>query len=558
MTQEILIPDIGDFKDVPVIEIPVAVGDVVTVDDPILMLESDKATLDIPSPAAGKIIEILVSVGDPVSQGSLVMRFESATQVSVQTEAIAASLTPPDQTADHADLVVIGAGPGGYTAAFHAADLGRNVTLIDSRATLGGVCLNVGCIPSKALLHLAQIRSEALKAPDHGLGIACTDIDLDKVRDFKDSVVDRLTTGLAGLAKRRKVQIIQGSATFISDKSLCIKTQQGETELSFDQAIIAVGSSPVKLPFLPDDPRIIDSTGALELEDVPNRLLIIGGGIIGLEMAQVYGALGSTIDIVEMADQIIPNADADIVKPLAKQLNDRYSILTRTKITQVCADTELTATFEGPDGSHSKKYDRILVAVGRTPNGNHVAPQNAGIEVTAPGFIPVSPQMRTSQHNIFAIGDVVGQPMLAHKATHEAKVAVQAACGEKVAFEPACIPSVAYTDPEIAWVGVTESEATFLGQEYKIGKFRWAASGRALSLGRDEGLTKIIIDQETEKVIGAGIAGPQAGDLIVEAGIAIEMGATAEDIASTIHPHPTLSETISFAAEDFLGTLVDN
>lgn len=557
MIQDIKIPDIGDFAEVPVIEISVEIGDVVALDDPIIMLESDKATLDIPSPCAGTISEILIAEGDLMSAGSLVMRIETEAATTAPT---AQPDTPPAVVApseNHTSLVVIGAGPGGYTAAFRAADLGRDVTLIDPRATLGGVCLNVGCIPSKALLHMAKVKTDAQEASGHGLVFGETKIDLDALRAFKEGVVDRLTGGLSGLAKRRKVRVIRGTATFAGAHSLRIEGNDDISELSFDQAIIAVGSEPVRLPFLPDDPRIMDSTGALKLADIPERLLVIGGGIIGLEMAQVYAALGSQIDIVEMSDQIIPGADKDLVTPLAKRISGSYNIYTNTKVVGVTAGKTLSATLEGPDGTQVLNYDRVLVAVGRTPNGAKVTPEAAGVPFDGSGFLDVNAQMQTAQPHIFAIGDVVGQPMLAHKAVHEAKVAAEVACEHLSAFEPACIPSVAYTDPEVAWVGTTETEAKEMGMEVKVAKFPWMASGRALSLGRDEGLTKLIIDPKTDKVIGGGIVGTNAGDLIAEVGLAIEMGADAEDIGLTIHPHPTLSETMAFAAESYLGTLTD-
>lgn len=555
MPKDVTLPDIGDFADVPVIEITVAVGDTVAEDDPILMLESDKATLDIPAPFAGEVAEILVQEGDLLSAGTLVMRFKAADSEAAETPQ--ATQVPAAKSDSYADLVVIGAGPGGYTAAFRAADLGRKVTLIDPRATLGGVCLNVGCIPSKALLHLADLKEAAAESAAHGLNFGTPKIDLVAIRDFRDSVVGKLTGGLTGLAKRRKVTVIRGSAAFSGAHSLSVTTDDGQTELTFDQAIVAVGSEPVRLPFLPDDPRIIDSTGALALEDVPNRLLVIGGGIIGLEMAQVYHALGSQVDIVELADQIIPGADADIVKPLADRIGSKYAaVRTRAKVTAVEASTSLTATFEGPDGETKAEYDRILVAVGRTPNGAKVAPEMVDIDCEN-GFLPVDFQMRTAQPHIFAIGDVVGQPMLAHKAVHEAKVAAEVACGDKSAFEPAGIPSVAYTDPEVAWVGLTETQAKAEGRKVRIAKFPWMASGRALSLDRGEGLTKQIYDPETGKLLGAGIVGKNAGELIAEAALAIEMGADAHDIGLTIHPHPTLSETLGMAAEGFTGTLTD-
>ncbi|MEZ0468885.1 dihydrolipoyl dehydrogenase [Phaeobacter sp. SYSU ZJ3003] len=555
MLNDVILPDIGDFADVPVIEITVGIGDTVAENDPILMLESDKATLDIPAPFAGEVAEILVQEGDPVSAGTVVMRFKSTGVMAADIPNTAPA--PATISENHADLVVIGAGPGGYTAAFRAADLGRKVTLIDPRATLGGVCLNEGCIPSKALLHLADLKEAAAETAAHGLDFGTPKVDLAAIREFRDSVVGKLTGGLAGLANRRKVTVIRGSAAFTGTHSLSVTTEEGQTELNFDQAIVAVGSEPVRLPFLPDDPRIIDSTGALALEDVPDRLLVIGGGIIGLEMAQVYHALGSQVEIVELADQIIPGADPDIVKPLADRIGDKYAaIRTRTKVTGVKAGASLTASFETQDGEASAEYDRILVAVGRVPNGAKVAPDMAGINCEN-GFLPVDLQMRTTQPHIFAIGDVVGQPMLAHKAVHEAKVAAEVACGETAAFEPAAIPSVAYTDPEVAWVGLTEAQAKAEGRKIKTAKFPWMASGRALSLARGEGVTKQIYDPETGKLLGAGVVGKNAGELIAEAALAIEMGADAHDVGLTIHPHPTLSETLGMAAEAFTGTLTD-
>lgn len=561
MVAEIRIPNIGDFADVPVVELHVKPGDRVEVDTALMVLESDKATVDIPSPLAGTVSQVLVAEGDVVSEGSLVLLVD-ADEFAAAGEAAASDVSPataPDAAADElASLVVIGAGPGGYSAAFRAADLGREVVLIDPCAALGGVCLNVGCIPSKALLHMAKLRLDAAEAAVHGVGLEPGPPDIEKLRAFKDGVVNRLTGGLEGLAKRRKVRVIRGEARFTGTHTLAVLSEEGERSLRFDQAIIAAGSEPVRLPFLPDDPRIMDSTGALALADVPARLLVIGGGIIGLEMAQVYHALGSRIDIVEMADQLIPGADKDIVAPLAKRLAGQYgSILTGAKVTGVEAGDVLTATIEGPEGSETRAYDRVLVAVGRVPNGGKVGAEAAGLAVEGSGFIPVDAQMRTAQAHIFAIGDVVGQPMLAHKAVHEGKVAAEAGCGEKVAFEPAGIPSVAYTDPEIAWVGLTEAQAMAQGIAVKTGKFPWLASGRSLSLGRDEGLTKLVIDPATNKVLGAGIAGPNAGDLIAEVCLAIEMGADAEDIGLTIHPHPTLSETVAFAAEAYSGTLTD-
>lgn len=459
---------------------------------------------------------------------------------------------------EHADLLVIGAGPGGYTAAFRAADLGRQVTLVDSRPTPGGVCLNVGCIPSKALLHVAGLIDNAAEGASHGVSFGAPQIDIDAVRKWKEGVVGKLTGGLAGLAKRRKVATVQGTARFTGPHEVEVTTPDGPRRIGFDQAIIAAGSSPIWLPFLPDDPRIFDSTGALELKSVPPRLLVLGGGIIGLEMAQVYHALGSRITIAERMGQIIPGADADIVKPLMSRLKARYeAIHLETSVTAVAAGEVLAASFENANGMWQAEFDAVLVAVGRRPNGAELGAGTAGVTVTGHGFIPVDAQMRTSQKHIFAIGDVVGQPMLAHKATHEAKVAAEVACGHKAAFEPRCIPSVAYTDPEIAWTGLTETQAKAEGRKVKTATFPWAASGRALSMGRGEGLSKLVLDPDTGRILGAAIVGTNAGELIASACHAIEMGSDAADLALTVHPHPTLSETLGFAAEAFEGTLTD-
>ena len=453
------------------------------------------------------------------------------------------------------DIAVIGAGPGGYTAAFRAADLGRRVVLIDSRETLGGVCLNVGCIPSKALLHVAQLKGQAEEAAAHGLRFGPAEVDLSALRGWKEGVVARLTGGLAGLARRRKVTVLRGTARFADAHSLLVETNGGPREVRFQQAIIATGSSPATLPFLPDDPRIIDSTGALALEDVPGRLLVLGGGIIGLEMAQVYHALGSRITVVERLGQLIPGADAELVKPFADRMKGRYEIRLNTALTGVTATPEaLTARF---DDGREEAFDRILVAIGRRPNGLASDPARAGVRVSEQGFIPVDSQMRTDVPHIFAIGDVTGQPMLAHKAVHEAKVAAEVACGHKVDFAPRAIPSVAYTDPEIAWAGLTTTEAKVRGITVKVASFPWTASGRAQSLGRSEGLTRLVIDPATGRLLGLGITGPHAGELLAEGVLAIEMGADAADMALTIHPHPTLSETLGLAAEAHVGTLTD-
>jgi dihydrolipoamide dehydrogenase len=561
---EVKVPDIGDFEDVPVIEIHVAVGDDVAPEDPLVTLESDKATMDIPAPSAGKVTELRVALEDRVSEGSLIVMLDAvdgAPAPSDQPEPeVVAEPAPPaasyegdvDQTTQ---VVVIGSGPGGYAAAFRAADLGLQTTLVERYASLGGVCLNVGCIPSKALLHAAKVVAEAEEMADHGITFGAPQIDLPALGAWKDSVVGRLTGGLAGLAKQREVTVVHGEATFVSDHVLKV----GDTTIGFDNAIIAVGSSAVALPFLPDDPRIIDSTGALALEDVPGRLLVIGGGIIGLEMATVYDALGSEVTVVEALDGLMTGADRDLVRPLQRRVEKRYAAIhLKTMVTAVEAgDDGLTVTFEGADAPEPQTFDRILLAVGRRPNGGLVGAEHAGVAVDERGFIAVDAQRRTNVAHIFAIGDVVGEPMLAHKATHEGKVAAEVIAGENVAFEPRGIPSVAYTDPEVAWIGLTETQAKADGIPFEKGTFPWAASGRALGLGRDEGLTKLLIDPETRQVLGAGMVGPQAGDLVSEVALAMELGADAEDIGLTIHPHPTLSETVAFSAEAVEGTITD-
>ena len=462
-------------------------------------------------------------------------------------------------TASDFDLVVIGAGPGGYTAAFRAADLGLRVALVERYPVLGGVCLNVGCIPSKALLHAARVIDEAAAMEQHGISFGLPAIDLDRLRSFKDGVVSKLTGGLAGMAGQRKIEVITGSAAFSGAQVLDIETSEGKRQLGFAQAIIAVGSSPLELPNMPwGDHRLMDSTAALRLEDIPQRLLIVGGGIIGLEMACIYEALGSKVTVVELTPALMPGTDPDLVKPLQRRVSKRYeAIHLETRVSRIdVADDSLHAHF---DGKHQgrEKFDRVLVAAGRTPNGARINAAAAGVELDEKGFIPVDHQMRTNVPHIFAIGDVVGQPMLAHKATHEGKVAAEVCAGHKSAFDARVIPSVAYTDPEIAWVGVTEAQARTQGLEFGVGKFPWAASGRALGIGRSEGFTKLIFDQKTRRIIGAGITGPQAGDLIAECALAIEMGAEAADIGLTIHPHPTLSETVAMAAEAFEGTITD-
>ncbi|RBP16776.1 dihydrolipoamide dehydrogenase [Roseiarcus fermentans] len=562
MPQEIRLPDIGDFHDVPVIEIHVKPGDPVKKEQTLVTLESDKATLDVPAPADGVIGEFAVKIGDKVSQGSLIATFASV-EGEVASPAPAAHPTPPPPPPAHVDfeaeIVVLGAGPGGYTAAFRAADLGEKVLIVDKHATLGGVCLNVGCIPSKALLHVAKTIDEAAAMGAHGVAFGAPTIDLDAIRAWKDSVVKRLTTGLTGLARQRKVTVVRGEGAFTSQNTLRVETAEGPRTVRFAKAIIAAGSEPVAPGFIPTDKRIWDSTAALEMRFAPERLLILGGGIIGLEMATVYRALGSKITVIEMMDQLMPGADPDIVAPLAKRLGKLYDkILLKTKVTAVEAKPEgLIVSYEGADGTKTETFDAMLVSVGRRPNGKAIGAEAAGVKVDERGFIAVDREMRTNIHHIFAIGDIVGQPMLAHKASHEGKVAAEVASGHKSAFDAKVIPSVAYTDPEVAWVGPTETELKAKGVKYGKAVFPWAASGRSLALGRDEGLTKTLWDEATNRLIGCGIVGTDAGDLISEAALAIEMGSEAEDIGLTIHPHPTLSETFAMSAEAFAGTLTD-
>jgi dihydrolipoamide dehydrogenase len=570
MAQDIRLPDIGDFKDVPIIEILIAPGHSVRKEATILTLESDKATLDVPAPEDGVIGEILVKVGDKVSQGSLLATYASgeAGRPAAAASPAAAPATPtpapvstpaPAPADFEAEILVFGAGPGGYTAAFRAADLGQKVVLVDKRATLGGVCLNVGCIPSKALLHVAKTIDDAAAMGTHGVKFGAPEIDLGAIAAWKDGVVKRLTTGLTGLARQRKVAVVSGEGQFTSPNTLRVETPEGTRTVRFAKAIVAAGSEPVAPGFIPADPRIWDSTSALELRFIPKRLLILGGGIIGLEMATVYHALGAGITVIEMMDQLMPGADPDIVAPLAKRVGKLYEkILLKTKVTAVEAGPEgLRVTYEGEGGSKTELFDAMLVSVGRRPNGAAIGADAAGLATDGRGFIAVDREMRTNVPHIFAIGDVVGQPMLAHKASHEGKVAAEVASGHKSAFDARAIPSVAYTDPEVAWVGPTESELKAKGVKYGKAVFPWAASGRSLSLGRDEGLTKTLWDEATQRIIGCGIVGPNAGDLISEAALAIEMGAEAEDIGLTIHPHPTLSETFAMSAEAFAGTLTD-
>ena len=561
MSIEVKVPDIGDFKDVPIIEVFVQPGDEVAAEAPLISLESDKATMDVPCPQAGKVAEVKVKVGDRVSEGSLILLLEGAAAAkpapAAATPAPAAAPAAATKADLHAEVLVLGSGPGGYTAAFRAADLGKKVVLVERWPTLGGVCLNVGCIPSKALLHAAKVIAESKEMAHNGVSFGPPSVDIDKLRGWKESVVRKLVGGLGGLAKARKVTVVTGVGRFASPNSIEV---EGTGTVSFDQAIIAAGSEPVTLPFIPhDDPRVIDSTGALELGGIPQRLLVIGGGIIGLEMATVYHELGAKVTIVELMDQIIPGADKDIVTPLHKRISKQYeAIHLGAKVTKVEAKPDgLVVSFEGGKAPATDTFDRIVVAVGRRPNGKTIAAEKAGVAVDERGFIAVDKQQRTNVPHIFAIGDIVGQPMLAHKATHEGKVAAEVAAGHKSAFDAKVIPSVAYTDPEVAWVGLTENEAKAKGVKYGKGVFPWAASGRSLSLGRDEGMTKVLFDETTHRIIGCGIVGPNAGDLVAEAALAIEMGADATDIGLTIHPHPTLSETVGFAAEMYEGTITD-
>jgi dihydrolipoamide dehydrogenase len=572
-TVEVRVPDIGEFKDVPIIEVHVAPGGEVNAEDPLITLESDKATMEVPAPKGGRIEAIHVKVGDKVSEGSLIVslaeggasqpvaaRKQGASPPSAAPTTPAAKPTQQGKADLHAEVLVLGAGPGGYTAAFRAADLGKKVVLVERWPTLGGVCLNVGCIPSKALLHAAKVIDESRDMGSHGIAFGEPSIDVIKLRGWKDGIVKRLTGGLSGLARQRKVTVVQGVGRFVSTNQVEVEGGGAKKLVSFDQAIIAAGSEPATLPFIPhDDKRVIDSTGALEMDGVPKRLLVIGGGIIGLEMATVYHSLGSKVTVVELLDQIIPGADKDIVTPLMKRIEKRYEkIHLKAKVTKVEAKADgLHVSFEGGGAPATDRFDKVLVSVGRKPNGKMVGAENAGVTVDERGFIPVNKQMRTNQMHIFAIGDVVGQPMLAHKAVHEGKIAAEVAAGRNSSFDARAIPSVAYTDPEVAWVGLTENEAKAKGVDYGKGVFPWAASGRSLSLGRDEGVTKVLFDEATDRIIGCGIVGPNAGDLVAEAGLAIEMGADAHDIGLTIHPHPTLSETIGMAAEMFDGSITD-
>ncbi len=589
---EIKVPDIGDFKEVEVIELLVKPGDTIQPEQSLITVESDKASMEIPASAGGVVKELKVKLGDKVSEGSLLLLLEAAEGAAAPAPAAPNAATSPSSAAAPAaggygspaqpapapaqapaaasfsgtadldcDTLVLGAGPGGYTAAFRAADLGQKVVLVERYPALGGVCLNVGCIPSKALLHAAKVITEAEEMSHFGVKLGQPEIDIDALRGWKESVIKKLTGGLSGLAKARKVQVVQGKGAFSSPNTLAVETAEGTKTIAFKNAIIAAGSSVAKIPGFPyDDPRLVDSTGALELRQIPKRMLVIGGGIIGLEMACVYDALGAKVSVVEFADGLIPAADRDIVKPLQKRIEKRYeAIMLKTKVTKLEARADgLLATFEGDNApAEPQLYDMVLLAVGRRPNGKEIAADKAGVIVNERGFIPVDRQQRTNVPNIFAIGDVCGDPMLAHKATNEAKVAAEVIAGHKVEFDAMTIPSVAYTDPEIAWMGVTEAEAKAKGIPFEKANFPWAASGRALAMGREDGMTKLLWDPTTKRIIGAGIVGVNAGELLAETVLAMEMGADLEDLALTVHAHPTLSETPMFAAEMGLGSITD-
>jgi dihydrolipoamide dehydrogenase len=566
------IPDIGNFDTVEVIEIHVNPGDSIKKDDSLITLESEKASMDIPSTVEGVVEKILLKVGDKVSKGDNILSFKSASSSQGESKKIntnkddvlKTATNKPETTTDLQDaydLVVLGSGPGGYTAAFRAADLGLKVALVEKFSNIGGVCLNVGCIPSKALLHMAKVITEAEDASHHGITFGKLHIDLDKLRNWKnDDVVGKLTGGLTQMAQQRGVTVIQGYGKFLNEHTFVIEDQnQKTTNISFKSAIIAAGSKPIVIPNTPDHPNIIDSTGALEFKDIPQRMLIIGGGIIGLEMGTVFDALGTKITVVELADGLMQGCDRDLVRPLQKRMEKRFEhIFLQTKVVKMAADGDLIkVTFEGKDGTFEDTFNKVLVSVGRIPNGKLIDAEKAGVSVDDRGFIAVDKQFKTNIPHIYAIGDIIGQPMLAHKATHEAKIAAEVIAGEKVEYQANVIPSVAYTDPEVAWVGVTETSAKADNMEIEKAVFPWAASGRALSNNRTEGLTKLIFDKNTKRLIGAGITGVNAGELIAEACLAIEMGADAQDIGLTIHPHPTLSESIAMASEVHEGTITD-
>ena len=570
--KKILIPNIGDFDSVEVIEVMVKVGDLITEEDSLITVESDKASMDIPAPESGLVKSIEIKVGDVVKEGSLILSIDSHPKES-QKESVpeeekqatqkieAQPLTKKEGSDEEYDIAVLGSGPGGYTAAFRAADLGMKVVLIERYSTIGGVCLNVGCIPSKALLHTAKVITDAEDTASHGVSFNQPKIDLDQLRNWKSNkVVKKLTMGLAQMAKQREVEVIEGEGKFTSPNQINVNLNDGKKKnIGFKSAIIAAGSQPSKIPNAPDDERIMDSTGALELKDIPKKLLIIGGGIIGLEMGTVYDALGSSVSVVELSDGLIQGCDRDIVKPLHRRMEKRFeNIWLKTKVANIETKKEgVIVYFEGDDVPEKLTFDRVLVAVGRKPNGHKIDAEKAGVKVDEHGFIAVDKQMKTNIDHIYAIGDIVSQPMLAHKATHEGKIAAEVIAGEKVEFQAMTIPSVAYTDPEIAWTGVTEDEAKLKGIEIEKAVFPWAASGRAIATNRTEGMTKLIFDKKTNRIIGAGIVGTNAGELIAETVLSIEMGADANDIGLSIHPHPTLSESVAMAAEMKEGSITD-
>jgi dihydrolipoamide dehydrogenase len=579
---EVKVPDIGDFKEIDVIEVLVKPGERVEKEQSLITLESDKATMEVPSSHAGVVKELKVKVGDKTSEGKVILVLEAdaaaASPAAKAEPAAAKTQTPPPKAPAPAaqpvssagtfsgkadfecDVVVIGSGPGGYAAAFRAADLGLNTVLVERYPVLGGVCLNVGCIPSKALLHTAAVIDETRGMAEHGITFAEPKVDLDKLRGFKDKVISKLTAGVGGMAKARKVTVVNGVGEFLDATHLSVTASGGRKVVAFRNAIIAAGSQATRLPFLPEDPRIVDSTGALELRSLPKKMLIVGGGIIGLEMGTVYSTLGARLDVVEMMDGLMPGADRDLVRVWQKMNQRRFDqILLKTRTVGAEAKPDgIWVRFEGDAApKEPQRYDMVLVAVGRSPNGRRIGADKAGIRVDERGFVPVDSQMRTNVPNIFAIGDIAGQPMLAHKATHEGHVAAEAAAGQKSHFDAHVIPSVAYTDPEIAWVGVTEDEAKKAGRRIAAGRYPWSALGRAIANARDEGFTKLLFDEETHRIVGAGIVGNGAGDLISELALAIEMGADATDIGKTIHPHPTLGESVGLAAEFYEGVCTD-
>ena len=580
-TFQITVPDIGNFDSVEVIEVIVKIGDMIKKEDSLITVESDKASMDIPSTHEGKVTSINLKVGDKVKQGSNILvielsestdkpqKVENKTEIKETAKKEASPQAPseviakkPDVTSTHeTEVVVLGSGPGGYTAAFRAADLGKKVVLIERYSTLGGVCLNVGCIPSKALLHTAKVITDAEETAAHGVTFGEPNIDLEKIRNWKaHDVVGKLTQGLGAMAKQRQVSVVQGVGEFTTPYQIQVTKADGQIEtVGFEHCIIAAGSQSTKFPGVQDDPRIMDSTGALELKDIPKRLLIVGGGIIGLEMGTVYDALGSRVSVVELSDGLMQGCDRDLVRPLQKRMEQRFEkIMLNTKVNTIEPKEDgIHVSFEFEGKLDSQVYDRVLIAIGRRPNGKVIKAELVGVNVTDQGFIPANKQMRTNVSHIFAIGDIVGQPMLAHKATHEGKVAAEVIAGHKVEFQAIAIPYVAYTDPEVAWAGMTETEAKLKNIEIEKASFPWAASGRALAMNRSEGTTKLIFDKETHRLIGAGITGIGAGELIAETVLAIEMGADAHDLGLTIHPHPTLSETVCFAAEVKEGTITD-